>query len=70
MSSTVLIAGIVLVANYLGVFDSALNAVIDIHKKIELVLPQRAAPIPKIPYVVVPKPKSQKTTQNIPTKAP
>ena len=51
------IAAVVLGAQYLGVFDSALNAVIDIHNKINTVLPHRAAPIPHVPYVVVPKKK-------------
>lgn len=52
-----IIAGVVLVAQYLGIFDTALNAVIDIHNKINTVLPHRAAPIPPIKYVVVPKKK-------------
>lgn len=54
-----IIAGIVLAAQYLGIFDTALNAAIDIEKKISAVLPHKAkaAPIPKVPFVVVPKKK-------------
>lgn len=54
------IAGIVLAAQYLGIFDTALNAAIDINNKIKMVLPHKAAPIQKIPYVVVPKKKMAK----------
>ena len=53
--NTAFIAGLVVAAQYLGIFDTAMNAAIDIHNKINLVLPHKAAPIPSIPYVVVPK---------------
>lgn len=54
-----IIAAVVLAAQYLGLIDTALNAAIDIHKKISMVLPHKpkVEPIPKVPYVVVPKKK-------------
>ena len=52
-----IIAGAVLAAQYLGIFDTALNAVIDLQNKVNIILPHRAAPIKPVPYVVVPKKK-------------
>ena len=52
---TAVIAGVVLAAQYIGIFDAAVKAVIDVHTAINWVLPARVAPIPPVHYVVVPK---------------
>ena len=71
-----IVAGAVVVAQYLGIADTALNAVIDINSKtkalVEMVLPHKAAPFHFTPIkpVVIPKPKAKKTAKAMPTKAP